>query len=431
MLNCKKENCTGCGVCAYSCPKSAINMVESVEGFLYPKVDRSLCVDCNLCNKVCPSLKKPSIGDFADCYAVQLINKTTLRHCASGGAFYGIAQTVLEQNGAIFGVVDFGTELRYQKATSLKELDELTGSKYFQCAISEKAYGEIIESTQKGLTLVSGTPCMVAAIRNLQRINRKNLLTFEILCQGVPSKTVIEKFYSEMAAKYGSPVQNHVFRSKDRYIGRIYVNRYDQPAGKPYTDLLELVRDRDFFVITTNVDHQFQLAGFEKQRLFYTQGDYGLWQCSKACHDKTYDNEPAVREMLAEQRDMRIPEELIPQCPVCGAPMTMNLRCGDSFVQDEGWYAAAGRYEAFLHRLDNRHVLFLELGVGGNTPGIFKYPFWRMTAGNPQAAYICINRQEAFCPREIQQRSLCLGEDIGKVLADCLLVQKGEGSRLA
>ena len=112
MLNCKKENCTGCGVCAYSCPKSAINMVESVEGFLYPKVDRSLCVDCNLCNKVCPSLKKPSIGDFADCYAVQLINKTTLRHCASGGAFYGIAQTVLEQNGAVFGVVDFGTELR-------------------------------------------------------------------------------------------------------------------------------------------------------------------------------------------------------------------------------------------------------------------------------------------------------------------------------
>ena len=115
----------------------------------------------------------------------------------------------------------------------------------------------------------------------------------------------------------------------------------------------------------------------------------------------------------------------------CLRNMTMNLRCDDSFVQDEGWYAAAGRYEAFLHRLENRHVLFLELGVGGNTPGIIKYPFWRMTAGNPQAAYICINRQEAFCPREIQQRSLCLGEDIGKVLADCLLVQKGEGSRLA
>lgn len=248
-----------------------------------------------------------------------------------------------------------------------------------------------------------------------------------------------ERYFSDFRRKYGiTDMYSGGFYPYDTlqeywawWSRQIYVNRYDQPAGKPYTDLLELVRDRDFFVITTNVDHQFQLAGFEKQRLFYTQGDYGLWQCSKACHDKTYDNEPAVREMLAEQRDMRIPEELIPQCPVCGAPMTMNLRCGDSFVQDEGWYAAAGRYEAFLHRLENRHVLFLELGVGGKTPGIIKYPFWRMTAGNPQAAYICINRQEAFCPREIQQRSLCLGEDIGKVLADCLLVQKGEGSRLA
>ena len=209
MLNCKKENCTGCGVCAYSCPKSAINMVESVEGFLYPKVDRSLCVDCNLCNKVCPSLKKPSIGDFADCYAVQLINKTTLRHCASGGAFYGIAQTVLEQNGAIFGVVDFGTELRYQKATSLKELDELTGSKYFQCAISEKAYGEIIESTQKGLTLVSGTPCMVAAIRNLQRIMAK--YTADPVEHEIPEAYLADETFAA------------ILEEAEKYIGYPYV----------------------------------------------------------------------------------------------------------------------------------------------------------------------------------------------------------------
>lgn len=278
MLNCKKENCTGCGVCAYSCPKSAINMVESVEGFLYPKVDRSLCVDCNLCNKVCPSLKKPSIGDIADCYAVQLMDKTTLQHCASGGAFYGIAQTVLEQNGAVFGVVDFGTELRYQKATSLKELDELTGSKYFQCAISEKAYGEIIESTQKGLTLVSGTPCMVAAIRNLQRINHKNLLTFEILCQGVPSKNVIEKFYAETAAKYGSPVQNHVFRSKDRHIGRNYLNRYEFKNGKVVyligeEDPLSLSFQRQIFLRESCYSCQY---ANEARTADFTAGD--LWK---------------------------------------------------------------------------------------------------------------------------------------------------------
>ena len=222
--------------------------------------------------------KKPSIGDIADCYAVQLINKTTLRHCASGGAFYGIAQTVLEQNGAIFGVVDFGTELRYQKATSLKELDELTGSKYFQCAISEKAYGEIIESTQKGLTLVSGTPCMVAAIRNLQRINRKNLLTFEILCQGVPSKTVIEKFYSEMAAKYGSPVQNHVFRSKDRYIGRNYLNRYEFKNGKVVyligeEDPLSLSFQRQIFLRESCYSCQY---ANEARTADFTAGD--LWK---------------------------------------------------------------------------------------------------------------------------------------------------------
>ncbi len=169
-------------------------------------------------------------------------------------------------------------------------------------------------------------------------------------------------------------------------------------------------------MLTTNVDHQFQLAGFDKKRLFYTQGDYGLWQCSKACHDKTYDNEVVVRRMVSEQKDMRIPSELIPRCPVCGAPMTMNLRCDDTFVQDAGWYAAAGRYEDFLGRHREDHVLLLELGVGANTPGIVKYPFWRMTARNANAVYACVNNGEAYAPREVRTRSICVNEDIGPVL---------------
>lgn len=196
----------------------------------------------------------------------------------------------------------------------------------------------------------------------------------------------------------------------------IYVNRYDIAAGEPYTKLLELVKGKEYFVLTTNVDHQFQLAGFDKKRLFYTQGDYGLWQCREACHNKTYDNEAEVREMVAKQHDMKIPTELIPKCPVCGAPMTMNLRCDDSFVQDEGWYAAADRYDDFIRRYRDLHILFLELGVGMNTPVIIKYPFWQMTAKNKKAVYACINQGEAYAPNEIKEKSICINGDIGEIL---------------
>ena len=186
----------------------------------------------------------------------------------------------------------------------------------------------------------------------------------------------------------------------------------------PTGNLLELIRKKDYFVITTNVDHQFQLAGIDKKRLFYTQGDYGLWQCSKPCHQRTYDNEMEIRQMAARQKDMKIPAELVPHCPVCGAPMTMNLRIDTAFVQDEGWYAAAERYEDFIRRHMGRHVLFLELGVGSNTPGIIKYPFWRMTAENPKAVYACVNSGETLCPPEIARQSICIRGDIRQVLKD-------------
>lgn len=196
----------------------------------------------------------------------------------------------------------------------------------------------------------------------------------------------------------------------------ILLNRYDAPVGEPYTALLQIVKGKDYFVLTTNVDHQFRLAGFDKKKLFYTQGDYGLWQCLKACHDKTYDNEKAVRLMAAEQKDLKVPSDLIPKCPVCGAPMIMNLRCDNSFVQDEGWYAAAGRYEDFIRRHKGAHILFLELGVGTNTPVIIKYPFWQMTVKNPKAVYACVNYGEAIAPREVAKQSICINEDISAVL---------------
>lgn len=200
----------------------------------------------------------------------------------------------------------------------------------------------------------------------------------------------------------------------------ILINRYEAGVGKPYCDLLELVKKKDYFVFTTNVDHQFQMARFDKERLFYTQGDYGLWQCSRPCHQKTYDNEKMVRQMVSQQKEMKIPTELIPKCPVCGAPMTMNLRVDGTFVEDEGWHAAAGRYNEFIRQHKEEKVLFLELGVGANTPGIIKYPFWRMTVENPKAVYACVNYGEAFCPGEIEERSICLNMDIQKFLEDIL-----------
>lgn len=196
----------------------------------------------------------------------------------------------------------------------------------------------------------------------------------------------------------------------------IFINRYMDVDNGVYKRLFELVKDKDYFVLTTNVDHQFQKAGFDKHRLFYTQGDYGLFQCSEPCCQETYDNEECVKDMLEFQEDMRVPTELIPCCPKCGKPMTMNLRADDKFVQDEGWYLARKRYEEFLRRHENLHILFLELGVGYNTPAIIKYPFWQMTAKNPKAVYICINSGEAFCPELLKRQAVCINKNINEVL---------------
>ena len=233
-----------------------------------------------------------------------------------------------------------------------------------------------------------------------------------------------EQHFSDFAQKYGIqdmysggfypfPTQEAFWAYWSRYI---YINRY-QDAPKPvYDDLLKLVQDKDYFVITTNVDHCFQKAGFDKKRMFYTQGDYGLFQCSEPCCQETFDNEAVIREMVKRQENMKIPTELLPVCPHCGKPMTMNLRCDDTFVEDEGWHRAAERYENFLRTRAGQKILFLEFGVGYNTPVIIKYPFWQMTAKNPNAIYACINQGQAVCPQEIEQRSICMDADIGQIL---------------
>ena len=234
-----------------------------------------------------------------------------------------------------------------------------------------------------------------------------------------------EKYFSDFRKKYGfedmysggfypykTPEEHWAYWS--RYI---FVNRYMDPPTDLYNKLYESVKDKDYFVITTNVDHCFQKAGFDKKRLFYTQGDYGLFQCSEPCCRETFDNKDTIFEMLKQQKDMKIPTELLPVCPHCGKPLTMNLRSDDKFVEDEGWHRAAERYEIFLRTREGQKILFLELGVGYNTPVIIKYPFWQMTAKNPNATYACINQGQAVCPQEIERQSIRVNADIGEVLS--------------
>lgn len=251
-----------------------------------------------------------------------------------------------------------------------------------------------------------------------------------------------EKYFCDFIEKYhfrdmysggffSYPTQEEHWAYWSRYI---YINRYMNAPKAVYNKLYELVKDKDYFVLTTNVDHCFQKAGFDKHRLFYTQGDYGLFQCSKPCHAATYENEDTIRKMVRAQGyvigengvlilpeditpKMAIPTELIPHCPKCGKPMSMNLRADDTFVEDEGWHCASERYAEFLRRHQNMKVLFLEAAVGFNTPTIVKYSFWHMVSEWKNAVYACLNYGEACVPDEIKKKSICINGDIGEILS--------------
>ena len=250
-----------------------------------------------------------------------------------------------------------------------------------------------------------------------------------------------EKYFGDFAARFGiSDIYSGGFYPfPDRetrwawWARHIYYNRYIDPPKDVYGKLLALVQDKDYFVITTNVDHQFQRAGFDKKRLFYTQGDYGLFQSVNPAIRKTYDNGEWVMQAMEAQgfvKDaagvyqiprngvvMKIPSALIPKCPDDGSDMTMNLRADDSFVEDDGWHKASAAYAGFIRRHEDLCTLYLEIGVGANTPVIIKYPFWAMTAANPNAKYACLNYNEAFCPRQIENQSICIDGDADTIIA--------------
>lgn len=235
-----------------------------------------------------------------------------------------------------------------------------------------------------------------------------------------------KKYFADFEEKYGFHDMYgggfYPFETAGEYWAfwcrNIFCNRYDQPKSEIHQKLLEVVRDKNYFVLTTNVDHLFQNNGFDKARLFYTQGDYGLFQCPTPCHNKTYDNEKIVREMLATEKNMSVPEKLFPRCPKCGKVMTTNLRVDDKFVEDGGWKIASYNYKKFLQKNLNSEIVYLELGVGMNTPGIIKFPFWRFTAENPKAKYICVNAGENFIPEEILTQSYLIDADIKEFLTE-------------
>ena len=236
---------------------------------------------------------------------------------------------------------------------------------------------------------------------------------FERLFSDFAEACGIRDMYSGGFHRFPTPEEHWGWWSR-----HVWHNRYEPGPLPVYRRLFSLVKDRDYFVLTSNVDHQFQLAGFDRQRLFYMQGDYGLWQCSVPCHERTYDNESVVRRMVREQKNRRVPSELVPHCPVCGRLMTMNLHADDTFVRDEGWFAAKARYREFLQSRKGCRMVFWELGVGFNTPGIIKYPFRQMTADNPSATYVCMNMERPQLPPSVEARSLWIPGDIGDRLAE-------------
>ena len=285
------------------------------------------------------------------------------------------------------------------------------------CSAETERLAEVLESSD---AVLIGAGAGLSASAGLTYSGER----FERLFGDFAEACGITDMYSGGFYRFSTPEEHWGWWSR-----HIWHNRYEPGSLPVYRRLFSLMKGRNYFVLTSNVDHQFQLAGFDKKRLFYMQGDYGLWQCSLPCHERTYDNESVVRRMVQEQKNRRVPSHLVPHCPVCGRLMTMNLHADDTFVRDEGWFAANVRYREFLRDHKDGRVLFLELGVGFNTPGIIKYPFRQMTADNPAATYVCMNMEKPYLPASAAPRSIWISGDIGDRLAELEVCLEKERQR--
>lgn len=235
--------------------------------------------------------------------------------------------------------------------------------------------------------------------------------------------------FSEFIEKYGSAYMTDMYtagfypfpaqEAKWGYWSKhSMINRFLPPAMPLYRQLYEIVKEKEYFVLTTNVDHQFQKAGFDTERIFATQGDYGEIQCEKGCHPKVYDAEEMFYQMDQARHDCLVPSCLVPKCPVCGGNMAMHLRCDRYFAEDENWHEAAGRYCDFLKKMEEKKGVLLELGVGFNTPAIIRFPFEKMVRENRNLSLVRLNREEAVVPESLGNRAVGIGGDMAKVISD-------------
>ncbi|MGN1271845.1 MAG: SIR2 family NAD-dependent protein deacylase [Lactobacillus sp.] len=243
----------------------------------------------------------------------------------------------------------------------------------------------------------------------------------------------LKKYFGDFVSKYGmTDMYTGCFAdfetNEERwaYWSRwAWINRYEPIPKNTHQKLLKLLEGKDYFVLTTNIDHTFQRAGFPKKRLCYTQGDFGLFQCSKPCHTDTYDNRDILQKMVSQEKEMRVPTELIPHCPKCGREMDFNLFWDDTFVRDRGWHIAYERYTQYIEKHSKGKVLYFELGVGFNSPGVIKIPFWNMTMQNPNAIFASINLTMPCYPEKLKEQSIVIQADIDRVVSELLSSQQG------
>lgn len=234
-----------------------------------------------------------------------------------------------------------------------------------------------------------------------------------------------EKNYKEFIKKYNFEdlysATFYPFKTEEEkwafWAKLIELNRFNKPL-KLYKELLNLVKNKQYFILTTNVDTQFEIAGFEKNKIFATQGDYSLLQCKYGCHNKLYNNKEMVQKWLEFTKDCKIPKALVPKCPVCGKNMEMNLRKDNNFVQDENWYKQSKEYKNFLDITKNKNIVLLEIGVGFNTPGIIRFPFEQMVYNNKNATLIRINKDSPLSILEIKNKMISFDENTNQVIKD-------------
>ena len=231
-------------------------------------------------------------------------------------------------------------------------------------------------------------------------------------------KEFIEKYhldnlYSASFYEFKTQEEKWAFFAK-----MIKLNRYNEKTLKLYQELYEIVKNKEYFVLSTNVDGQFYNSGFDKDKVFEVQGDYSYLQCENACHNKLYNNKELVEKWLRNTKNCKIPSDLVMKCPVCGGNMDMNLRKDANFVQDENWYRQSEKYEDFLSRSKGKNVVLLEIGVGFNTPGIIRFSFEQMTANIEKTTLIRINKDYPNPMLEIENKTISFDEDTNKIIED-------------